>query len=644
MLEQINRVTNSDTTLDQVTPADSPAARPTTAITISVEAIVYLGLAAFVLLLYLLRLGDVPLTGPEVPRALAAWQAVTPSAEPTVLADTVLLQMAHMFAITAFGTSEAAIRVPTALAAFLVVFSPLLFRDVLGRVRTLSAVVLLACSPVLLAAARLDSPVVWQMLAGLLTLWSIKRFAQQRTVTNSIIATVLFVSTLLLTGPTGHVVGIILLVAMGAALRIHSLSSENLAAEVLKQWAWLPGLSFAALAVVVVATGLMFYPSGINAVAQAIGGGLTGWVRPVPETPLFFALFASLFYEPILWLFGVIGAVLLVRRELTLLDAFLLAWAVVAVIAALLYQGGLAANALWITLPLVGLASAAVEAAFANETGTLWYQEEAGDTNVFGFVVPFWARWVVAAAAAIIFSLVLMHFGWLARALSTANFSAERSVLFAEVGAPAFFFVIMLLLLVLGGFTAASLYGTGTTLRGGAVGLLSVGLLASLGSGWQITTARADDPRELWHSPIAHGEEAFMLRQTLVELARRETEGFPQLEIVVVTDGQNIQDDQMVAWLLRDFENAQFVADAPVTQSNQVLLLPQAEEAPELRGNYVGQSFTLARTWDLDQITLRSAPTWWFQRQTQASAQPAQEVVLWLRQDVYDGVASDEPR
>ncbi|MEM6284523.1 MAG: glycosyltransferase family 39 protein, partial [Chloroflexota bacterium] len=502
------------------------------ALSISLEGVVYVALAATVLLMYVLRLGIVPLTVTEIPRALAAWQAAQPGIEATTSGDSALLQLAHMLSLTIFGNSEEAVRAPTAILGFLLVFSPLLFRDVLGRTRAFLIVIGLAFSPMMLAASRLDSPVVWQMFFALLALWVLKRHVLEQNATLSTVAIVLFGAAALLTGTTGLLTVVMMVAALILADSFLRRRDETYAEDTipvvarLREWAWIPGIGLSALIVLTTATAFMLYPPGLDALAQSIGSGLAGWFVPQEGAPFAFGLAASLFYEPLYWAFGIIGIILIFDRdEITFVDGFFVAWLAVAGIVALLYQGATAANALWLTIPLAGLMSKVILSALESETGMLWYAEDDAMNNVLGFSIPSWARWVIMGTSALLFSLVLMHVGWLSRSLVTADFSAGSFLdRLNAIAAPLFFLTVMLLLFVLAGFSFASLYGGRETLRGGALGIVIVGLFASLGGGWQVAVSRADDPRELWHTR-AVGEEAFILRDQLLTLARRETEG-----------------------------------------------------------------------------------------------------------------------
>jgi len=618
------------------TDADASA---TGAIRVSVEGIAYLVLALGVLFAFTLRLGIVPLTENEVPRALAAWSAVAPDAAFPATPDSAILQLAQISAMSLLGAGEISARFVTALGAFVLVFSPLLFRARLGAARTFTAVLMLAASPVVIASGRLGSPVIWEALGGVLALWALARYGEHGRTADAVLATVFLTGTALLAGTTGHVLALTLLLALPLAERFAppNMDTPSVASH-LREWPWLPALGLSALTVVVLSTLFMAYPEGLNAVGVAFGQGLAGWARPIPDAPAFYAPAASLLYEPILWIFGIAAVVNITRQdEITPTDRFLIAWLLVAAIASVIYMGTSAANALWLTLPLVGLASGEAVRLLQDEDGMLWFNEADRQSNLFGLSVPGWARWVVAGGMATVLLLMLMHIGDLARQLQTVNSMAFNDPAMSQLIPTALTLAILALMVVFIGFTAASIWGTTATVRGGAVGVLAVGLVAMLGTGWQVAVNRADDPREFWYTH-AYGEDVFLLRETLLDIADRETGGFNQLPVTVIADGETIAEDGMLAWVLRDFENATFQPLPEDARAQEIVIIELTEEQPPLGGSYLGQSFTLSRTWDATSLTAKELPAWWFQRSTRVPPSPGQAVALWLRQDVYEGV------
>jgi hypothetical protein len=185
-------------------------------------------------------------------------------------------------------------------------------------------------------------------------------------------------------------------------------------------------------------------------------------------------------------------------------------------------------------------------------------------------------------------------------------------------------------------FTAASVWGNTVAARGSALGVLLFGLVTALSSGWQVAVSSADSPIELWHvQPTSR--ETVLLRQTLIEVAKRETDGVFNLPVQV-----RAPDDGVVAWLVRDFVNATFINDASQARTQEVVILPYAVESPDLGDSYVGQQFVIRTWWSPQLMVWFDYPAWWLQRRTRTGATPSDTVVLWLRQDVYDGIPQSE--
>jgi hypothetical protein len=601
---------------------------------VTVEGVAYVGLLIFIALSYLLRLGDVPLTVDEVPRALAAWASVYGEPSRAVLpADSALLQLLHMSALSAFGISEAVVRVPTALAGIALTFSPLLFRDLLGRGRTFVMTALLASSAVMLAASRLDSPAVWEVGLAVVGLWAAVRYTRTEAPAWAIGAAVAWLSAALLAGTGGVAIVVTLAGAVTLTGRFLPPEDDFNVVTLLAAWPWRQVLAVAAPVVLVIATAFMTYPAGLDAVAVALAGGLTGWL----DGRFAFALLNSLTYEPILWIFGVAGLVSVTRQDVPRpLDVFFAAWGGVATLAATVYGGAAAAHALWLTLPLAGLASGVVVNLLRDDDGVLWADEGDRRVSVMGFSVPAWGVWLVTAISAALFSLILMHLGGFGRALLTANFAAGSG--WSAIAPSGLILLVLVLLTVFVGFTVASVWGGGVTLRGGAFGLLFVGVVAMSGSGWQLAYSRADSPLELWHT-TAYGADVFVLRDTLLDLADRETGGFPELAVTLVVPPE-YDDNQaaMLGWILRDFDAVTVVPTVSAARAQAVVIAPYASEPPNLGGNYLGQSFTLRRAWSPSTLTVQAFPAWWFQRRTRVPAEVETTVVLWLREDIYAGV------
>jgi hypothetical protein len=192
--------------------------------------------------------------------------------------------------------------------------------------------------------------------------------------------------------------------------------------------------------------------------------------------------------------------------------------------------------------------------------------------------------------------------------------------------------IISLLFMVIGFFLASSVWGLGMTVQGAALGLLAFGLVTSLGSGWRAAVVTAESPIELWNrQPIS--DNVLLLRRILYEVADRQTNGFPKIPVAAF-----VPEDGVVAWMLRDFVNAHFITDVNDAKTQEIALLPEANEPPNLGGSYVGSKFNVSANWNPQNVAFTDWISWWLQRKTRVPAATSDTIILWLRQDVYNGV------
>ncbi|MBL8164348.1 MAG: hypothetical protein JNJ61_20335, partial [Anaerolineae bacterium] len=244
---------------------------------------------------------------------------------------------------------------------------------------------------------------------------------------------------------------------------------------------------------------------------------------------------------------------------------------------------------------------------------------------------PEWSRWTLAIIMVGLLSMFAVHAQSLGRSLlfvsdSPFNFASVNSISVIWV-------VIIILFIAIGYFLAAGIWGAGMTTRGALIGLMAFALVTSLGGGWRAAVEDADNPVELWNRQ-ATSADTRQLRATLLELADRETSGFPKITVTALAP-----DDGVVAWLLRDFPNARFVPDVASARTQEIVLLPAALENPDLGGSYVGQRFVITSTWNTRDVRFLDFLGWWLQRRTRTGGVPSETMVLWLRQDVYNGVS-----
>lgn len=594
----------------------------------TLEIVVYALLVFLALVMRVAELDTVPLSEAEARQALAAWRWVEPDAPGgDVAPNSPLLFALHSFSFSTIGANEFTARIFTVLAGVALILSPLLFRDWLGRTRTLLLSLILFFSPVVLITSRADSAVVWTMLTAVLALWALWRYWDTQRGAYALFATVCLGAVLLLTDPTGPVFALILLGAAAFALWMSRTDDEGndrlaLARERLSGWPWLTGVLIAGLVIMIVSTLFLTHPAGLSAVSSLLGTGARGLSTMQAGSYTFFPVWITLFYEPVLVIFGIFGAIWLTRTgRLTFVERFFLGWLIFGVVASIIYAGTNADHTLWLVLPLAGLTSRAALELLQDPDRLIWY-------------APGWAKWALALIMAALLVVLSVHVQGLGRTLLKAP---EGPLQISQVDARSAVWVLVALLFVITGyFMAGSVWGAGTATRGWALGVLAFGMVTSLGSGLNAAIYDADNPAELWHTQTT-SRNTLLLRQTLNELSQRESGGFPLMPITVLA-----AQDGVIAWLVRDYPNTQFIQDLSEARTQPIVILPELLEPPDLGGNYVGQTFVISRWWSPQSVRLTDFPAWWLQRQTRTPATVTNSVVLWLRQDIYSGVKLDE--
>jgi len=609
---------------------------------ISLETIFYIALVALTLLIRFAELDTVPLTNAESAQALSAWRAIQPEAslEPNATSSPLLFAL-QSISFGVFGGSESAARALTVFGSALLILTPLLFRDGLGRGRALMLSFMLTISPVLFAASRFSSPVVWSLLLAVIGLWSLWRFSLDRRPSYGVGAITAFACTALLTEPGG----IVLLLILGGAGLIAALTAGSSQGDykfeadaqpksdsgqtsiwaTLRALPYASGAAMAALTVIVVSTAFLVHPDGLSSISELIGGFLRGFTTPTPNAPALFPIVVALFYEPFVWLFAIFGVIVAAQRDrMNTATRFLIGWVLMAIVASALFRGATADHALWLIVPLAALATQAVVALFSDyEKNHLWQ-------------IPTWARWVVALAMLAIlavFTLALQDAGRLIvqspdGALSSLNNDTTSVILM----------LIPILFTVITFFLVASVWNDRTALQGMGIGLFIFAMISSFGSGWRIAVEGADRPNELWHTEIVT-RDTFLMRETVIDIARRETGGFPELEIAALADPNGT-----IAWQVRDFKNARFITDISEGIGAPVVIAPTLNNDPsgDLTQTYVGQDFIIERAWSIDTVQATEFSAWWTQRRTRVAETENTRYVLWVRGDVYQGVDFDE--
>lgn len=598
-----------------------------------VDVVVYTALLVLVLALRLAELDTVFLGTLELRPAIASAQVVLPGYEniQRLTTNSPIVFSAQILTYSVLGVSEFTSRLLTALAGAALVFSPLLFQRLIGRGRTLLFVLLLAASPVLLMASRSASPVIWSALLAVLGLWAAWHFVRTELPGYAVLASLLFGAVVFLTEPAGWLLVVQLVAAGFLTLRGADEEVEEIDLNdpdskprrillKLQAWPWVNGLVGVLLLVLAVSTGFFFYRDGMANVAEVVGGAVGGFTTAAPGTPLIAPVLTSLFYEPAWWLLSLLVVVLVQNQVADRYDRFFITWAMVALIASLLYRGANPAHALWLTLPLSGLAARIVFAALQRQALLPWE-------------IPDWARWLVAIA--VIGVLCVASLGAQRVGNELFKFDGATGTVFDHIDLiGAILLVIALLFAIVVVLMAGSSWNPETVWNGALIGVFIFGAVTSMGAGWRAVTLFSTNATELWHLQTT-SDDYGVLRDLLTDLTRRESRGETSVRVSALAPR-----DGVIAWLLRDYSRVTWINQVSEARGAGVVLLPPTsidQSDPDLGAAYIGHILYLQRSWSLSGLRGQDFLSWWLNRQGIQRGVPVDGYTLWLRQDIYNG-------
>jgi len=660
----------ADATLTRVehdrAPLSDTAAPGDAALTISMEALAYVALALAALLLRVSNLDIVPISDLEAEGALHAWHTIEDDAPGAFhVSSSPLTYLTQLISFSLLGADEFGARIGAAIAGTALSLSPLLFRESLGRTRAFVWAALLALLTVPTVTSRTADGSSFMMLFTVMAIWLIRRYwySQKRSDAGWAIAAITFM--LLLSSPSGIPLLAVLLVAGWLAVWRTAISApqrlglpgDDILQLAVKRFRAFPirGATFVpALIVFLTSTAFMFNPAGFRTVSQLVNEAISGLTHSssLDGTRLGFV---SLFvYEPLLIVYALGGAWLLWKKgDINYVDRFAAAWAAIGAVGLLIYPGAKASDAMWVVLPLTLLASYGITQLMVDRRVVILWAADDGEVGENALYSPRfrWVKWVISAGVFMFLLILAVQFLQITRLLLQLPegtgfgelfpplFDASQLRLLHGIGLLLMTAIIALIVLL---FTA-NYWGLGTCLQGIGLGFLWLMLLSGLGGAWNGSIADATTPRSLWRQRAVSAD-AYLLRQTLFELADRDSAGFPTLEIFIVRDaGETLESDGLVAWLTRDFPNTRFVnAAVEVAGAPIVLTAQQGEAAQALEGDYVGQRFLLRRSWSFADLGLWDLPAWWSQGRLREGKLNEDYALLWLRQDVYDGIPNDQ--
>ena len=652
---------------------DQDAARPSgageriiSAPTISIEALAYIALALVALLLRVSGLDIVPISDHEAEGALHAWHTVEDDAPGAFVAsNSPLTYLSQLAMFSLLGASEFALRIGAAIAGTALALSPLLFRESLGKTRTYIWALLLSLLTVPTVMSRTADGSAFMMLFTVFAIWMIRRYWYSRRQSDAWWAIACVTFMVLLSSPSGIPLLAVMLVAGWLAVWRTALSAPQrlglpgddilqLAVKRLRDFPIARAAFVPILIVFLTSTAFMLNPAGLRTVSQLINSAISGLTQSNSLDGTRLGFVSLLAYEPLLIIYALGGAWLLWKKgDITYIDRFAAAWAAIGALALLIYPGAKPTDAMWVVLPLTLLASYGITQLMVDRRVVILWEADEDDAAESALYSPRyrWVKWAISAGVFMFLLILAVQFMQVARLLLELPAGASFGELFPLLLEPAqtrllhgMGLLLMTAIIALIVFLlTVNFWGLGTCLQGIGLGFLWMMLISGLGGAWSGSAAEAETPRDLWRQRAVSAD-AYLLRETLFELADRATSGFPTFEVFIVRDADGfLEDDGLIAWLLRDFPNARFLNKTEEAAGEQIVLTAQNEERSDaLGGDYVGQRFLLRRTWSFADLGIWDLPAWWSQGRLRESILKEEHVLLWLRQDVYDGIRASQ--
>jgi hypothetical protein len=346
-----------------------------------------------------------------------------------------------------------------------------------------------------------------------------------------------------------------------------------------------------AAALLIVSTGIGFFPGGLAGISESLTGWLTGWATRGPVRGLTVLLSLPI-YEPLLLVFGVAGAVGTLRARDTW-GRMATAWAVAAILVPLVYPARQVGDLAWAAIPLAYLSARAIVTLVENTAGHWSLQAHGG----------------LILILLILAGMALMQVSAYASGVGPAIRVADPGLSLIVAVAAALLGGVIIVLFGMGWSWSTALEGAGIA---ALIGLFALGLSAIWSLNFRMTAAGAN---ELWRAQ-ATPRTLSAVRETVERISQARTGRVDAIPI-------QFHDSPMpsLAWALRRFPPA---PSGEVAEPAAVVLAPADADLTGLRADYIGQQVIVSERWAWDGILPPDTITWWAHREG-----PAQQDV-WL--------------
>jgi len=570
---------------------------------ITVETVLYLAIAALAAWLRLANLGFLPLTNSEAVHALTA-ASVTPSASPFLDGEgvTALSPAYHTLTASLFhliDASDAGARFFPAMAGLALVLVPILIRRRLGHPTAVTLSLIFAISPVLVTTSRTAGGASLASL-GLVTSIALLMGVEEGEDNRKRI------------GWAGAALGLSLasgattfqgLLAIGVAViyplvRRYRSGGKHIGWLRNDQTRW--GLWIALGVMVAIATGFGFYLSGVAGLADSLADWITGW-GATGEIPALTALAMVPIYEPLVLLFGIIGAYNALR-EGDSLGLAAVSWASGGLLVMLAYPARVGSDLIWVIIPLATLAARSLVSLVERIARRRTWQEFIGLTCLL---------------------LILMAYAYLQLAAYASGIGPAFDVIDRGIRLWMFFGVLFLIGVVL------VLFGLGWSwsLAGESAGLAVCMAFIALNvvACWRLNFPTSGaSAQELWRPQVSTQGMRLMVK-TLETISQSHTGRMDALGVKIYGEAM-----PSLAWALRSFPVAGSVGEQ-ATDPAPAFVTREGEVMPVLSAEYTGQGLKIGERWGWDGVLPADILTWWVLRQ--ASTQP-ERWILFVRLDI----------
>jgi hypothetical protein len=526
----------------------------------------------------LIALGAWPLSEVEAGLALSAFDLAAEGSTQWMGQPSYLIITGFLFRL--FGSGELLARLfPAVLGTFLVGL-PYFWRDRLGRLPALLLAVGLAFEPSLVAASRMvGSPMIALFfLLAALTAWEHQRYS---------LAGAAF-SLALLSGSSAWL-GILIVLLTWLLLR--SLTDRQARVSMARLR---PAAIAFGLVLLFAGTFFLRTPQGIAGIANGLVAFVAGW-SAAQGSPLLAFLAAWLVYQPFALIFGLVGFVLLMRKERSqaIIDG---AIALAAMLVVMLYPGRAIIDLAWLSIPLLLLSASGL---------ALLLDWSPGD----GVVA--WGQ------MALVFCFLC--FAWLDLASLNGVFDPTQ---------------VRLRLIIAGAvllitFVSTFLVGMGWDYRAAARGLgwgYALFLFVYVaGIAWTSTHIAEHRVQEAWYAQPAPGLSAELVQQ--IEHISETNVGHDHgIDIVYLNDSAAL------SWALRDFPEARYATQLGTGELPSIVIANQDTQGVFLQASYRGESFAWQRFSMGIQEQNFPFLTWFFRRE---APNYSEDLVMWVRGDAF---------